>query len=58
MCTFRYTCDTCGFEIYQEVNAKAYTPLFVCPSQQCQTNRSDGKVKQPINTYKQHLNDI
>ncbi|CAL1366851.1 unnamed protein product [Linum trigynum] len=30
-----YTCEECGFEIYQEVTARAFMPLFKCPSIRC-----------------------
>eukprot|EP00002_Diphylleia_rotans_P001193 TRINITY_DN10661_c0_g1_i1.p1 TRINITY_DN10661_c0_g1~~TRINITY_DN10661_c0_g1_i1.p1 ORF type:complete len:601 (+),score=137.97 TRINITY_DN10661_c0_g1_i1:45-1847(+) len=39
-----YTCDQCGFEIYQEVNSKAFLPIFECTSQKCATNQTKGKV--------------
>ncbi|KAF3784018.1 DNA replication licensing factor [Nymphaea thermarum] len=50
-----YTCEECGFEIYQvhvlfklqfvsaftmEVTARVYMPLFECPSNQCKTNKA------------------
>ena len=25
-----YTCDTCGYELYQTVNSRSYTPLTEC----------------------------
>jgi len=31
-----YTCDMCGAEIYQTIDAKTYTPLQECTSQECQ----------------------
>ena len=39
-----YTCDSCGFEIYQVVGGRTFMPLSACPSQQCTTNRSSGKL--------------
>ncbi|XP_051141605.1 DNA replication licensing factor MCM7 [Andrographis paniculata] len=39
-----YTCEECGFEIYQEVTARVYMPLFDCPSDQCNTNRAKGNL--------------
>lgn len=40
-----YTCDTCGFEIYQEVGFKQqFTPIAECPSAHCVENRMKGKL--------------
>ena len=39
-----YTCDTCGFEIYQPVNGRSFMPLEACPSKRCQTNRVSGRL--------------
>ncbi|CAL0308498.1 unnamed protein product [Lupinus luteus] len=39
-----YTCEDCGFEIYQEVTARVFMPLFECPSRRCKTNRNKGNV--------------
>ncbi|TKY61717.1 DNA replication licensing factor MCM7 [Spatholobus suberectus] len=39
-----YTCEDCGFEIYQEVTARVFMPLFECPSKRCDTNRRKGNV--------------
>ncbi|KAL0389714.1 UNVERIFIED_CONTAM: DNA replication licensing factor MCM7 [Sesamum calycinum] len=39
-----YTCEECGFEIYQEVTARVYTPLFDCPSEQCKVNHAKGNL--------------
>lgn len=33
-----YTCDTCGFEVFQEVNSKVFTPLTECPLPACRAN--------------------
>ncbi|KAH7034803.1 DNA replication licensing factor mcm7 [Microdochium trichocladiopsis] len=41
-----YTCDRCGCEIFQPVNDKHYTPLTVCPSQECQANQAKGQLFQ------------
>ena len=30
-----YTCDTCGFEIYQEVTGDAFMPVQSCPTPAC-----------------------
>ncbi|CAL1398694.1 unnamed protein product [Linum trigynum] len=39
-----YTCEDCGFEIYQEVTARAFMPLFKCPSKRCVTNNRNGNL--------------
>ncbi|ESW97087.1 hypothetical protein KL918_000697 [Ogataea parapolymorpha] len=39
-----YTCDTCGFEIFQEVNTRTFTPLTECTSERCTSNQHRGKL--------------
>ena len=39
-----YTCDKCGFEIYQPVNGRSFMPLTSCPSARCQENGSAGRL--------------
>ncbi|RLN01070.1 Protein PROLIFERA [Panicum miliaceum] len=39
-----YTCEECGFEIYQEVTARVFMPLFQCPSQRCKLNKAKGNL--------------
>ncbi|KAK3233175.1 Mcm2-7 hexameric complex component [Cymbomonas tetramitiformis] len=39
-----YTCDDCGFEIYQEVTSSTFTPLEQCPGQVCKTNKKGGRL--------------
>ncbi|GLJ18929.1 hypothetical protein SUGI_0338540 [Cryptomeria japonica] len=39
-----YTCEECGFEIYQEVTARTFMPLFECPSNRCRTNNAKGNL--------------
>ncbi|KMT09959.1 hypothetical protein BVRB_5g121750 [Beta vulgaris subsp. vulgaris] len=39
-----YTCEDCGFEIYQEVTARIFMPLFECPSKRCKTNNTKGNL--------------
>ncbi|CAI5758283.1 unnamed protein product [Candida verbasci] len=39
-----YTCDACGFEIFQEVNSKFFTPLTDCTSPQCLNNQNKNKL--------------
>lgn len=39
-----YTCEECGFEIYQEVTARIFMSLFECPSKCCKTNSTKGNL--------------
>ncbi|KAJ3681333.1 hypothetical protein LUZ60_015822 [Juncus effusus] len=39
-----YTCEDCGFEIYQEVTARTFMPLFECPSSRCKLNKVKGNL--------------
>ncbi|KAJ6798813.1 DNA replication licensing factor MCM7 [Iris pallida] len=39
-----YTCEDCGFEIYQEVTARVFMPLLECPSARCKVNKSKGNL--------------
>jgi DNA replication licensing factor MCM7 len=39
-----YTCEECGFEIYQEVSSSDFTPMEQCPSKQCETNARKGQL--------------
>lgn len=39
-----YTCDTCGYENYQQVTGKSFTPLPRCVSEVCKAKGIMGKV--------------
>ncbi|XP_015089644.1 DNA replication licensing factor MCM7 [Solanum pennellii] len=39
-----YTCEECGFEIYQEVTARVFMPLSECPSKRCTVNKAKGNL--------------
>ncbi|XP_078168439.1 minichromosome maintenance (MCM2/3/5) family protein isoform X2 [Carex rostrata] len=39
-----YTCEDCGFEIYQEVTARVFMPLVECPSSRCKVNKVKGNL--------------
>ncbi|XP_053212139.1 DNA replication licensing factor mcm7-like [Panonychus citri] len=39
-----YTCDKCGNEAYQPINSYVYIPMDRCPSVECRTNKSGGKL--------------
>lgn len=39
-----YTCEQCGYEIYQEVNSTAFMPLIECPSEECKMNGVRGQL--------------
>ncbi|ODV68808.1 DNA helicase and DNA replication licensing factor [Hyphopichia burtonii NRRL Y-1933] len=39
-----YTCDRCGYEIFQEVNSKVFTPLTDCNSEICKDDQQKGQL--------------
>lgn len=39
-----YTCDRCGAETYQPVNALSFMPQADCPSEDCRVNKSGGRL--------------
>lgn len=39
-----YTCDRCGCEIFQPVTTKQFTPMQVCPTDECKANNSKGQL--------------
>ena len=39
-----YTCDACGFEIYQEIKSRSFMPLTECQSARCKDNGTPGKL--------------
>ncbi|KAL6250524.1 DNA replication licensing factor MCM7 [Rhinocladiella similis] len=39
-----YTCDRCGCEIFQPITSKNFTPLQLCPSDECKANDSKGQL--------------
>ncbi len=39
-----YTCDRCGCEIFQPVTTKQFTPMQICPSDDCTRNKSKGQL--------------
>ena len=39
-----YTCDRCGCEIFQPVATKQFTPMQICPSDECKRNDSKGQL--------------
>ncbi|RMC18271.1 hypothetical protein DUI87_04153 [Hirundo rustica rustica] len=39
-----YSCDQCGAEACQPIESPTFTPLLLCPSRECQTNRSGGRL--------------
>ncbi|MBA0826511.1 hypothetical protein Goarm_011356, partial [Gossypium armourianum] len=40
-----YTCEECGYEIFQDVTARVFMPLFECPSKLCFVNRKKGNLQ-------------
>lgn len=39
-----YTCDECGFEIYQEITGGQYMPITECPATVCRTRKVNGSL--------------
>jgi DNA replication licensing factor MCM7 len=39
-----YTCDRCGAETYQPINSASFMPIEMCQSQDCQVNKSGGRL--------------
>ena len=39
-----YTCDSCGYEHYEEVKSRTFTPMDVCPRAECQKSRNKGRI--------------
>lgn len=39
-----YTCDKCGYEIFQEVTSKTFSPLVECSSAQCKADNTKGQL--------------
>ena len=39
-----YTCDSCGAEIFQDVQGRKVTPLDACISEVCEQNQSRGQL--------------
>ncbi|KAK8588197.1 hypothetical protein V6N13_087141 [Hibiscus sabdariffa] len=39
-----YTCEECGCEIYQDVTARVFMPLYQCPSKRCSINKTKGNL--------------
>lgn len=39
-----YTCDSCGAEIFQDVQGRKVTPLDACISDTCRNNNSAGQL--------------
>nr|CAD7446228.1 unnamed protein product [Timema bartmani] len=39
-----YTCDQCGAETYQPVSSLSFTPLSMCPSEDCRVNKAGGRL--------------
>ena len=40
-----YTCEQCGYELYQPVENKSFMPLQTCQGPMCATNRVNGECE-------------
>lgn len=39
-----YTCDRCGYEVFQEIRQKTFLPMSECPSDECKKNDAKGQL--------------
>ncbi|KAL8953871.1 MAG: hypothetical protein Q9222_000317 [Ikaeria aurantiellina] len=39
-----YTCDRCGYEIFQTVTTRSFAPMTECASPECKNNNSKGQL--------------
>ncbi|KAI4154167.1 MAG: hypothetical protein L6R39_001435 [Caloplaca ligustica] len=39
-----YTCDRCGYEIFQTVGSKSFAPITECASPECKNNNTKGQL--------------
>lgn len=39
-----YTCDRCGYEIFQTVTSKSFAPITECASPECKDNNTKGQL--------------
>lgn len=39
-----YTCDSCGYEVYQEVTSTVFMPVIECPSEECKRMNRRGQL--------------
>ena len=47
-----YACDVCGFEVYQIINTKEFTPKIECPSRRCEQNQTKGMLVMQVKSSK------
>lgn len=39
-----YSCEQCGYEVYQEITTQVFMPLPECPSEECRRNNRKGQL--------------
>jgi DNA replication licensing factor MCM7 len=39
-----YSCEACGFEVYQTIGGKEFNPINECESLKCKKNNVKGKI--------------
>ena len=39
-----YSCEQCGYEVYQEITTQQFLPLPECPSEECRRNNRKGQL--------------
>lgn len=40
-----YVCDQCGHQIFQPITSRTFTPIIICPSEDCQKNNTKGQLE-------------
>ena len=40
-----YACDRCGHQVFQPVTGRTFTPIAICPTEDCQKNQSKGQLE-------------
>ena len=43
-----YACDVCGYETYQELVGKSFSPLTECISESCRMNKTPGAIRMQV----------
>ena len=40
-----YACDRCGHQVFQPITTRTFTPLVLCPSDDCKANNTKGQLE-------------
>jgi DNA replication licensing factor MCM7 len=47
-----YACDVCGFEVYQIINTKEFTPKIELPLRRCEQNQTKSMLVMQVKSSK------